>query len=134
MTTHIIDSEDCAKLLHCTPEQVEELARSGDIPGLKLGRSWLFVRADLLGSLYAPGSPDAVAHDCTCPTIDNGHGTGCGYTSELSPGEPLYWFDFGCPLHGHNKSIAPETRCYEMPNVENHRTEDSEAGRRSGGL
>ncbi len=34
-----IGSEDCAKLLHCTPEQVEELARAGEIPGLKLGRS-----------------------------------------------------------------------------------------------
>lgn len=67
------------------------------------------------GSLYAPGSPDAVAHGCTCPVMDNGDGAGCGYTSELAPGEPLYWFDYGCPLHGHNKSIAPETRCYEVP-------------------
>lgn len=47
-TDEIIGSEDCAKLLHCTPKQVEELARAGEIPGLKLGRSWLFVRADLL--------------------------------------------------------------------------------------
>lgn len=46
-----IDSEACATLLHCTPEQIEELARAGEIPGLKLGRSWLFVRADLLAYL-----------------------------------------------------------------------------------
>lgn len=70
-----------------------------------------------IGGLCAPGSPDAVAHGCTCPVMDNGNGAGCGYTSELAPGEPLYWFDFGCPLHGNNESIAPETRCYEMPNA-----------------
>ena len=46
-----IDSTACAALLHCTPEQVEELARAGEIPGLKFGRSWLFVRADLLAYL-----------------------------------------------------------------------------------
>ena len=46
--TDTIDSTQCAELLRCTPEQVEELARTGEIPGLKLGRSWLFVRHDLL--------------------------------------------------------------------------------------
>lgn len=47
----IIDSLDCASLLRCTTEQVEELARAGEIPGLKIGRSWLFVRSDLLAYL-----------------------------------------------------------------------------------
>jgi excisionase family DNA binding protein len=46
-----IDADECAKLLRCTPEQVEELARAGEIPGLKFGRSWLFIRADLLAYL-----------------------------------------------------------------------------------
>ena len=46
-----IGSAECAKMLLCTTEQVEELARAGDIPGLKIGRSWLFVRADLLAYL-----------------------------------------------------------------------------------
>ena len=46
-----IGSDDCSKMLMCTPEQVEEMARSGDIPGLKIGRSWLFVRHDLLSYL-----------------------------------------------------------------------------------
>lgn len=49
--TETIDSTECAELLRCTPEQVEELARAGEIPGLKLGRSWLFVRHDLLAYL-----------------------------------------------------------------------------------
>lgn len=58
-TDDTIDSEDCAKLLHCTPEQVEELARAGDIPGLKLGRSWLFVRSDLLAYLAEKAREEA---------------------------------------------------------------------------
>jgi excisionase family DNA binding protein len=46
-----IDSDQCAELLRCTPGQVEEMARAGEIPGLKIGRGWLFVRADLLAYL-----------------------------------------------------------------------------------
>jgi excisionase family DNA binding protein len=46
-----LGSQECAELLRCTPEQVEELARAGEIPGLKFGRSWLFVRDDLLAYL-----------------------------------------------------------------------------------
>jgi excisionase family DNA binding protein len=46
--SEIIDSEQCAELLHCTAEQVEELARAGDIPALKIGRSWIFIKDDLL--------------------------------------------------------------------------------------
>ena len=51
MNIETIDSEECAALLRCTSEQVEELARAGEIPGLKIGRSWLFVRSDLLAYL-----------------------------------------------------------------------------------
>ena len=54
-----IDSAQCAELLRCTPEQVEELARTGEIPGLKLGRSWLFVRADLLAYLAEKARKEA---------------------------------------------------------------------------
>lgn len=56
-----INSEECAILLHCTTVQVEELARAGEIPGLKLGRSWLFVRADLLNYLAEKARTEAQA-------------------------------------------------------------------------
>ncbi len=46
-----INAEQCAKLLGCTEETVEELTRKGDLPGLKFGRSWVFVRSDLLAYL-----------------------------------------------------------------------------------
>ena len=46
-----IDATECAELLRCKPCQVEEMAREGSIPGLKIGRGWLFVRSDLLAFL-----------------------------------------------------------------------------------
>lgn len=46
-----LDAAQCAELLKCTPEQVEALARDGEIPGVKIGRGWLFIRADLLAYL-----------------------------------------------------------------------------------
>lgn len=51
MSTETINSDECAELLRCTAEQVEELARAGEIPALKIGRSWLFLRSDLLAYL-----------------------------------------------------------------------------------
>jgi len=54
-----IDSDQCAELLKCTPEQVEALARDGDIPGLKIGRGWLFIRADLLAYLAESARAEA---------------------------------------------------------------------------
>lgn len=45
-----------------------------------------------------PGSPEAVAMGCRCPELDNGHGKGCGMTDDK--GEPLFWLNQDCPLHG----------------------------------
>lgn len=47
----VINSDECAELLLCSTEHVEELARNGEIPGLKFGRSWIFVYRDLLDFL-----------------------------------------------------------------------------------
>ncbi|WP_390888316.1 helix-turn-helix domain-containing protein [Comamonas testosteroni] len=49
--TDTINAEDCAKLLDCTTAKVEEMARNGELPGLKIGRGWVFIRADLLAYL-----------------------------------------------------------------------------------
>ena len=46
-----INAEECAGLLDCTSATVEEMARNGDLPGLKVGRGWVFVRSDLLAYL-----------------------------------------------------------------------------------
>lgn len=52
-------SEECADMLRCTVEQAEELARRGEIPGLKIGRSWLFIRSDLLTYLAEKARDEA---------------------------------------------------------------------------
>ncbi len=49
--TETMGSDECAVLLRCTAQQAEELARNGDIPAVKLGRSWLYVRHDLIAYL-----------------------------------------------------------------------------------
>ncbi|WP_120967825.1 helix-turn-helix domain-containing protein [Comamonas sp.] len=49
--TDTINADQCAQLLDCTPAKVEELARNGELPGLKIGRGWVFVKADLLAYL-----------------------------------------------------------------------------------
>ena len=44
-----IDSKACAELFHCEDEvSIELLARNGQIPGAKIGRSWVFIREQML--------------------------------------------------------------------------------------
>lgn len=57
--TDTIGSDECAVMLRCTVDQVEELARGGEIPGLKIGRSWLFMRNDLLSYLAEKAREEA---------------------------------------------------------------------------
>ena len=48
MSKETITAADVAELLSCTEEQAEELTRRGEIPGTKFGKSWIYVRSDLL--------------------------------------------------------------------------------------
>lgn len=43
-----LDSHEAAEFLKCSVEQVEKLARDGDLPGTKIGKSWVFVGPDLI--------------------------------------------------------------------------------------
>lgn len=54
-----LDTAGCAQLLLCGAETVEELARKGELPGIKIGRAWLFVKADLLAYLAERGRLEA---------------------------------------------------------------------------
>ena len=49
-----------AKLLGMHPETLKKLAVSGEVPGAKLGRRWVFVEADLLTHIRANYAPKAV--------------------------------------------------------------------------
>lgn len=55
MTTHfseeLLSVDVVATALDCAGTTVEERARAGELPGIKLGRSWIFPRAALLQSL-----------------------------------------------------------------------------------
>ncbi len=38
----IFDADELAALLHCAVTTIEERARRGDLPGLKIGEGWIF--------------------------------------------------------------------------------------------
>lgn len=59
MATETITADQCAELLRCTTDQVEELTRKGELPGIKIGRSWIYVKADLLDYLAARARTEA---------------------------------------------------------------------------
>lgn len=53
-TTHsadILSAEDVAQLLRCDGTTIEEHARKGELPGVKIGRSWIFPRVALIEAI-----------------------------------------------------------------------------------
>lgn len=48
-----LDIHQAAAMLHADEETVLALARSGELPGTKIGRPWVFLRADVLDYLRA---------------------------------------------------------------------------------
>jgi len=52
-----------------------------------------------------PGSDGALAQGCTCPVMDNGHGRGAAQGRQPN-GDPVFWHDGACPLHGIAASLA----------------------------
>lgn len=46
-----INAQQCAELLQCNSETVEELTRKGELPAVKFGRGWIYVKSDLLAYL-----------------------------------------------------------------------------------
>lgn len=59
MNKETMTAEEMAELMHCTVRQVEQLTRDGDLPAVKIGRSWLYVRADVLAFLSEEGRRNA---------------------------------------------------------------------------
>lgn len=45
----ICTSADVGRLLSCTPEKVQRMAASGELPAFKLGPEWRFCREDIRG-------------------------------------------------------------------------------------
>lgn len=61
---------------------------------------------DSLKEFTSPGSDEAIEKGCTCPVLDNAHGEGAYIDPE---GDPVFWFDGSCPIHGSSEHINPET-------------------------
>lgn len=48
----VLSKEDVALLLLCDPQTIEEKARTGELPAVKVGRSWVFMRETLFAKLF----------------------------------------------------------------------------------
>lgn len=46
--TDILDLDGAAELLHVSAQTIRKQAAAGKLPGAKVGRTWVFVRSDLI--------------------------------------------------------------------------------------
>ena len=53
MTTRTLDAREAAQLLHVHPQTLMALARTGVIPGCRVGKAWVFVESLLIEYLVA---------------------------------------------------------------------------------
>lgn len=54
--------EAAAKLLHCHPETLRVKAASKEVPGVKIGREWVFVDVDLIEYLRSQYGREPACH------------------------------------------------------------------------
>ena len=47
----MLNRTEAAKLLRCNPDRLGELAARGEIPGTKVGKSWIFIEDELYAYL-----------------------------------------------------------------------------------
>ena len=53
-----LNAEEAAALLHAESETVMQYARSGELPGTRIGKSWVFMRDDVIAFLRKQISKD----------------------------------------------------------------------------
>ncbi len=54
----LLNTDDAASYLHLNPKRIQALARSGRLPGRRVGRKWLFDRRDLDRMLGSEGESE----------------------------------------------------------------------------
>jgi hypothetical protein len=54
----------------------------------------------------SPGSESAIKMGCLCPILDNRNGHGAYIDTN---GNPVFWFNNDCPLHGKSVKIPLST-------------------------
>lgn len=52
----VLDAQGAADLLQVSTKTILKLARSGELPGKKIGREWRFVRTVLIDHVAGPAS------------------------------------------------------------------------------
>lgn len=60
-TKEVLNAEEAAEFLGVNPYTVRQKARSGEMPGRKVGKEWRFSRQALLDWLRGSGRPQAHA-------------------------------------------------------------------------
>jgi molybdopterin-binding protein len=60
---HLISASEAAHYLHLNVKRVQALARSGQLPGRRVGRKWLFDRRDLDQALGSGQAGEATGLD-----------------------------------------------------------------------
>ena len=60
---HLISASEAADYLHLNVKRVQALARSGQLPGRRVGRKWLFDRRDLDKALGSGQAGEAAGLD-----------------------------------------------------------------------
>jgi excisionase family DNA binding protein len=48
MITETINLEQAAALMYAETDKIMQLARTGELPGVKIGKSWCFMRSDVI--------------------------------------------------------------------------------------
>lgn len=59
----LLSADQAAAYLHLNVKRIQALARSGRLPGRRVGRRWLFDERDLDAALGRPLEPEAVGLD-----------------------------------------------------------------------
>jgi molybdopterin-binding protein len=59
----LLSADEVASYLHLNVKRVQALARTGRLPGRRVGRKWLFDRRDVDRALGAPAPPDLAGID-----------------------------------------------------------------------
>ncbi|MEM7704230.1 MAG: helix-turn-helix domain-containing protein [Pseudomonadota bacterium] len=57
-----IGTTEAARLLHCCAETVKRRARAGELPDRRVGRSWVFLRTDVLNYVRGYTGPERSPH------------------------------------------------------------------------
>ena len=66
---------------------------------------------DRKGGIMNPGSPKAKENGCTCPVKDNQGGMGAYMRQD---GQPVFWYNPKCPIHGKSEDIDGGTVLWPM--------------------